>query len=820
MNIDIKNAIKNGKLILLLGAGTSLSSKNKQGQPIMDGWGLAEKLAQEADVPYKNESLPVVYSAVRKTLGDRLNKILEAEFKHTKPSSAYETLAKYTWARIYTLNIDDCLDLSFRRNSQQAINIRHRYDKISDRSPFFDELDIVKLNGSIDRLDNGLIFSPQEYGAASANPPLWYEELSRDFFRYTFLFIGTKLSESLFYHQIERFRQATHSVEGRSFVLTRAATEIEKNSLQDLNLAHISGTFEDFVSWLTHEIPNPPKPLDIATQSHPQLKFLLSKKGKATSAYIELFESILKIGRAELSSHQKQNISTHRIRDFYRGFKPTWQEILDAVPSILKATTLAIRKAETLQSSDRLIVITGPAGSGKTTALMQVALSLSEKSSLPVYYLTEPIKNIRELLEALEETIETRYYFCIDRLSLVSDGIFDMLESGRAIKCIVIATERQNIWHSNTERVFINHCRDVIPLSHIDTKEAREILRKLEQYGPWHRLSKMTQKQREDELLKNSQRQLLIGLLETTSGHGFDKIIEKDYHDLHDNNFKKFVILIGLATIHRLGMPEEIASRALKFLGITSGIPSLLKSTSGIVKINGDTITARHQIYIERLFESCVSKEDKSIAIHALLHAFSAYSRPLIRSVGRNAGNIFKFTLNHNFLSNTLHNDTDLILNVFESFAKAFQDDGHFWLHYGLALRNAHKHTDALEKLRIARETYSLRQVDHAYAQQLLILAKSWDSKTIALAYLHEAKEILEELDKKSSKIGGDESDYPMVTLSDFHIFIINKLEGQEKAKLVAQEYSNILFDKMKNNPDNERLKHAWRQATTFATAK
>jgi hypothetical protein len=81
------------------------------------------------------------------------------------------------------------LETAFFRNSSQKISIRHRFDKVVDQDQILNNLDIVKLNGSIDRIENGFIFSPNEYGNASAKPPLWYCELAEDFYRYTFLFI-------------------------------------------------------------------------------------------------------------------------------------------------------------------------------------------------------------------------------------------------------------------------------------------------------------------------------------------------------------------------------------------------------------------------------------------------------------------------------------------------------------------------------------------------------------------------------------------------------------------------------------------------------
>lgn len=810
---EIKLAIEKGELIILLGAGASCSSFDQRGEAILAGESLAKLLAKEASMQFQDEPLPIVYAAAKRKLGDRIQKIFEDRYRHCKPSKAYEIISQYPWPRIYTLNIDDAFEIAARKKSQQKINIRYRYDRVDDRDQLFDNLDYVKLNGSVDRLSDGLIFSPQEYGAASAQPPLWYAELAEDFFRYTFLFIGTRLSEPLLYHQIERYRRASQAKEGRSYVLTRDATDIERGNLEDLNLVHIPGTIEQFATWLETTFPNIPSPWDIASNIHPQLKFVTTSKD--SSHYIELFQRVMRIGRKELSSFKSKPNSSYSIRDFYRGFKPEWSDVLDDVPACLRSLDLVLPKLSDAKVNESLFVIYGPAGSGKTTTLMQLALKLSDQSNLPVYFLTEPIDNIREVLQALEDSNKSRYFFFIDRLSTVADGLHDALLSERFKRAIIVASERQNIWNSKTSPIFSKWCAQSFPLLHINEADAENILGKLELYGPWNRLSKMRPKARTEELVSKAQRQLLIGLLESTSGNGFEKIIENDYNTLSNESERKFIVLIGLATIHRLNMPESLASRALQHFGVFEGVPKLLKTTSGIVHHNGAALTVRHPVYVESLFELAVTKEEKAAAIHALLNAFTVYAKPLMTSVNRVSRMIFKLTVNHGFLKNTLQNDRDLILGVYSSFVKAFQDDGLFWLQYGLALRDAGEQEEALEKLRTARDAYSMKQTEHAYGQQLLILAQTKDSKATAYSYVDEARDILNKLDELYQE---GESDYPMVTLSEIHTKVVSKFEGIEKGRSLAKSYANLLHSRMKSS-DNTRLQQAWKSLTTFSTS-
>src|SRR3990172_3869873 len=390
MNNMIEKAIEKGELVLLLGAGASNGCKDKLNRPLLDGEGLAVALASEIGMPYVDEGLSTTYAAAKKILGNRLNPILEERYRHCKPSQSYLTLAQYPWARIYTLNIDDAFDNALTKNSPQSINIRHITDRIHDKKPFYDELDYIKLNGSSDKLEMAIIFSPQEYGKSSAGNMLWYEELADDFYKYTFLFVGTKLNEPLFYHHIERYRSRSGGIEGKSFVLTPSATEIVKASLETYNLTHISGTLEDFVQWLQSKFPKPMTPNDLALRNLPQLALLSSEFQK--NKYIELFDKVLLVKRLYFSKTHGVTEPAAKNRGIFSGFKPTWQDIVDAVPADLEIAQHLRDKIMKIQEGEKLLVVNGPAGSGKTTLLMQAALFLSDSQpELSVYYISEPV---------------------------------------------------------------------------------------------------------------------------------------------------------------------------------------------------------------------------------------------------------------------------------------------------------------------------------------------------------------------------------------------------------------------------------------------
>jgi len=110
MENSLIDQIKNGQLILFLGAGASFGCLTQQRAAIPMSGDLAQQLAFAANLPYAGEPLDAVYQAARGVLGKRLDDLLEKNFKHVIPSAEYDAIARYVWRRIYTLNIDDGLD--------------------------------------------------------------------------------------------------------------------------------------------------------------------------------------------------------------------------------------------------------------------------------------------------------------------------------------------------------------------------------------------------------------------------------------------------------------------------------------------------------------------------------------------------------------------------------------------------------------------------------------------------------------------------------------------------------------------------------------
>ncbi|MFL9592555.1 SIR2 family protein [Aeromonas schubertii] len=793
MNHNIKKSILNGNCMLLLGAGASFDSLDKRGNSILMAEGLSKELCDALDIEYEPGKLPEVYQIAKHSLGARLKSILCERFEGTKPSNDLTEIAKIPWSRIYTLNIDDSLEKAFYKESKQSISIKTTRSIWSEIDQTLSCVDIIKLNGCINKFEDGLIFSPLEYAAASNNPSEWYKQLGRDYLNYKFIFIGTKLDEPLFKQQLEYYKSCWNGQANKndSLIITPEITTIDKLSLSSMGIHHECATLNDFANWIRKELSPAPKLMDIAEARNPGYKFI-SDDDDQQKLNISFVEKLLK------PSFDKNH---GRTREFYYGFKPTWEEISDDIPAHLDFYD---KFMESINEDNILHVIHGPAGSGKSTCLMSTAKDLNMRGHT-VFYLKEPISNLLHQIKNIEKLTPNKYYFVIDKVSTVIDGLIECLESTEINNAIFICGERTNVWHRRTKRQLERYNPTITLSNEITKDDAKRILEKLRLYGPWSRIEKLPEDRRVKELLRRSKKQLLIGLMELTTGYGFEKIIENDFNNLSSDDEKLFLVLIGLATIHSLEFPKDLCLSALEHMKVTTHFETLISSMHGIVHISNNQLRARHPIYMDKLFDGKVTLNIKDNAIRGLLMSLTRTQRPISRNLSRSVLMIFKYAINHNFIKNYYHGSEADILSLYKDHEKYFELDGLFYLQYGLSLRHFKRHDTALQILRNAVTSWKMKQTEHAYAQQLLICAE-FKTKEEAMRNVSEAEEILLRLDSNNYN---DDTDYPLVTLAEGHIKLLIKFNTTSNIKDIANDYIRMLKIRSHQNKNNRRIDDA-----------
>ncbi|RSZ38624.1 hypothetical protein EJO66_09550 [Variovorax beijingensis] len=814
MNKQILQEIKKGNLTLFLGAGASYGCTTSGGAPVPGAIDLAKLIASEAGMKYEDESLDVVYEAGREQLGKRLDQLLENSFRHVTPSSQYNTIASYVWRRIYTLNIDDGLDFALAKHSQQKVNKLASKDPVIEKDVFFQKLEYIKLNGTADRLQDGIIFSPSEYARGTNEHLPWYSQCGSDFVRTPMLFIGTQLNEPLLKFHIERYQALNHGSHGISYVIAKSATEIQIRSLKKYKIEFIQGKIEDFASWLQEELPSPPTVNEIAQENIPQLRGLMA--ASKPSEFANLFEHVIPVRRDTLPVPSVTDDST--IKAFYKGFKPSWDDIVRGVPAQLEVFDSSISLLENLHATQttRLLPILGPAGSGKTTLLMQLCLHFSGDPVRQVFFINSEPTSLLETLIAIEETAKhaKEVIVAIDNIEFSTEHLAHALKSLRLKKTLVIGAEREGTWNRRGKHTLKDLYFEPVLVREFTSEDAKKILAQLQKYGSWTRLGKMSEKNRIRELVEKSKKQLLIALMEATLGRGFQEIIEGEYAAISSQEEKLFLVTIALATDRRCDAPVSLVDRALDKMSILRNATAFADDLAGIIHMNYGKLSARHPVYAKYLIDRVIDPTLAAKAINGLLQAFADYKAPVIQNIPKSEAVLYKSLINHTFLYETLKGHEDRIIQTYRKLEKKFESDGLFWLQYGLALRDFHDHPGALEKLKIACSAYPMPHTLHALGQQLLLTAAHTEMAQIAIGLADEAKQILEKLD---DIIESDDT-YPVVTLAEGYTEVLRRHGTAAEARSTANRYALLLENRSKRNPGHDRLRMAYERLFKFAT--
>jgi energy-coupling factor transporter ATP-binding protein EcfA2 len=554
-----------------------------------------------------------------------------------------------------------------------------------------------------------------------------------------------------------------------------------------------------------------PTPLEIAKNKIPQLGPLLAMRTSSEQErFAALMQDVTQITRQNISKPDLQGSATS-IRNFYKGFKPSWTDLIEDIPAVLQQyAQLSAEFRQGASEGKRFFPVTGPAGSGKSTFTKWLALKLSDESSR-VYFVDKASQNTLEIIKELSRSNPSQNFFVfVERLDPIKQDIHDALD--KVPNAIIIGPESQTVWSSRLVSEFDAVLTCKLLMHEIDEQDVPLILEKLQRFGPWTRLSNMTLNERKRELYVRSRRQLLIGLMETTTGVGFEEIINRDYEAIADKGDRLFFTAVCVSTMHKAALSLSVAARLLNSSGIARAPATMSSRLDGLVESRRDGFTARHPIYARKMIESVVSPEMIFSATTALLMAFTVYPHPVVTSLDKNDATLFKSLFNHKFLTSVLRIEAN-VLKFYSQFEKLFESDGLFWLQYGLALRDFKRHREAYDILQTAYNAYPHYHTTHALAQQKLILSASdLVTDSSARAYLAEAIKLLDGLDDTFES----DDTYPIVTLAEGHVKALKVLDGVSVARIKASEYVRVLEQRLRRN-SNARLDAARASLMSFS---
>ena len=462
----IAEKIQKGRVVLFLGAGASAAAGAPQQSQLVED--IKEKF------PRLDPQLTRLVDVCEDFIETRgydikdLEEFITEKLRVLKPSVAHFSLTKYNWPAIFTTNFDDLIETAYRTGEAPAKNCF--VVSYPSQSPMTDPSKVFffKLMGTIvTRSDNKMVLSRSDFSKMVSKRAEYLSNLEDYVKDGTIVFIGYSTSDRLITDLIDEVKDKIGFQRlPWSYVLLKELdlSEKDKYRFETHKMIPIKCTFEELFEKL--DKIKRPEPLSLETKPEGERIrvegkdiFLSQRELEMYHDYFEvLYDALIPAEAKNKEDFFKGMINDYgcyvRDFDFKRevylkpeqiGNKPTKPNIKDRVFAELQ-------KRDT--EDNRVILITGPPGVGKSVLLHRLAYDVFTSGQAPVIFFDRTraffdlklLSNIlvafdRKFDEASEEheTHRLKSLIIIDDPSVDPIQVKDYLSSRRRLALIVTA---------------------------------------------------------------------------------------------------------------------------------------------------------------------------------------------------------------------------------------------------------------------------------------------------------------------------------------------------------------------------------------------
>lgn len=349
MQVLKKDLVNN--INIFTGAGFSIEAQNKKGEQFPLGAELKARILKRfKKVPITDTmELPMMTMMVSSLYPDELRNFLTETFRVHKFDEKYVNLRRLKLKYFFTTNIDDLPQRIFEGSGDKFLNnvYLNSINKHSNVVNFF------PVHGHIDTPDKEYIFDTIQLADTGNDSNIGFTVLMNQLLENPIIFMGYSFNDLFAWRAIKKLSERNEN-NTNIWVLLREEEEDKSIFFEQLGFKVILGNTSDLLE-LIGEIDFPDE-----------------KIAKANKKLLP-----------EYSYQESIKTTPHRrVEDFYEGFEPTWNQIIQS--SIKPLSTLSSVEDKVYMGKN--IVITGMIFSGKTTIAMQLMYRLHQKN-MEVYFL-------------------------------------------------------------------------------------------------------------------------------------------------------------------------------------------------------------------------------------------------------------------------------------------------------------------------------------------------------------------------------------------------------------------------------------------------
>jgi hypothetical protein len=665
------NQVRTARAILFTGAGFSLGAEDREGRRLPTARQLTEALWSVAfpDELYDGSALGDVFDASvlqsRNGTEALLRERLTVDPERLPPD--YQIWFSFPWYRIYTLNFDTLAEAANR-----AFDLPRELVPVSGLSDPLPTsgggLCVVHLNGRLEDFPN-LTFSQRQYGERQSAPDLWYANLVRELHSRPVVFVGTSLDEPPLWQYVEARgrRRPGRELRPRSFLVAPELPLARRAALGQYNVVWEQATAGSFAA-------------DV----------LSALAGDAEAGIRSLRQQVLTEsgGDTLLPVHDVLEDSVGDEREFLLGREPRWSDVTQGYAVTRDFDDRLPSRVRDAQA--RLLVITGTAGSGKSTSAMRFLLSQvadGRRSYVLNDNATSRIQQIRAAVRVSDA--ETLLVDDADRFGQALAGLLHDLVTDNPGLLVVAALRSARFEHlrlsealSATPRVVEETAPDL---------EDSDIELLLDALDRAQRLGNLRGKSRaEQRRLFETQfgRQLLVAMIEVTSDERFGEKVESECRQLVGTSSAIYAVTT-VATQFRGALSDHEILTAVGGdpADVMSALDGLLRRHL-LVRGRGGAIGLRHRVIADRALGYYRTTGGLAEPLAGLVFSVAATVRPGDLNASRQ-GRLLIRLINHGMLISLLREpatgaaDLVAIRHIYEGIEDIFGNDHHYWLQRG-----------------------------------------------------------------------------------------------------------------------------------------
>lgn len=808
----IAPAIKQSEISLLLGAGFSIvNSGVKGGLPSGDGL-KSLFLAACKKTAGERTTLKDAYLLARRELDD-FDKFMSDCFTVDKVFPWQEKLFEYPWARIYTTNIDNVLDIAAAacvRSGRAAGDFKFfNYVEPGHVSATIGALPVVTIHGTCRNMSDGYVFSSIEYARVSNRMLDWHNDLAARMVAGGVVVVGNQLDES----DIDTYvckREATYEkrIGPENWIVTPDPDEIKAENWKSAGFYVINATAEEFFNEIYTEL----KPLtvgDVVLEIVPTAKKAVGNIQAMTwfkGAFKLVFEKIEQAGT-----------QSGLLKHFITGDDPEWFYIVNkAHVDTVMSTELLNTTAKLMQSNSSgigLLHVIGPSGSGKTTAIRNALLSLV-RTYRYIYEFddTQSIDKdyIRLIIDRFTEKSIFVFYSASDYYFAIKE-IANRQKESRKPYCLFILESRVNDYNKSKRQIVTDGIdQNFVELGELEYKDAINIAEKIDSLGLCYpKFSEFTLDKRARIILDKERGyggDILSTLYSLTSNHNFEMKIFEDYESASSLLQKNIVNLVSMLHSMSFSVSVDYIAGALE-QKVDEINRCITEDLAGVVviPIGTSVVKCRHRIIATYYFDQYIAHKGAVSILSGLLEYLSRQFtvddikfNPLAYRMYRDLIS-FEFVYDKYFPLESRDIDCE---RLYHEAQKCFGRDGVFWLHFGRYYRKLDKFVEAIDCFKTGLRLYDSFQTRHSLG---MTLVEKYIYEDQIYSDYEEGIEILE----RQRLLRGVADAYPTTTMLTLFSRILEitpgNLDVRERAK-------NCLNFGMKNFRDDDHFNRASRE--------